>query len=79
MSNTILFKRENGNTVDPLIDGIRKAARAEGWAGTDGFKQWAKETYKATLRSGKYYDWTSISFKSEQDLKRFKEHFGVEE
>jgi hypothetical protein len=79
MTNTILFKRENTLTVDPLMDRIRNAARAEGWTGIAGFKQWAKETYKATLRAGKYDDWTSISFKSEQDLKRFKQHFGVEE
>lgn len=79
MTNTILFKRENTLTVDPLMDRIRATARAEGWTGIAGFKQWAKETYNATLRAGKYDDWTSISFKSEQDLKRFKEHFGVEE
>ena len=79
MRNTILFKRENNFTVDPLMDRIRKAARTEGWVGMVGFKDWAKETYSATLRSGKYDDWTSISFKTEQDLNRFKEHFGVEQ
>jgi hypothetical protein len=78
MTHTILFKRENALTVDPLMDKIRAAARAEKWAGVAGFKEWAKETYRATLRAGKYDDWTSISFKTEQDMNRFKEHFGVE-
>jgi ribonuclease D len=80
MSNTIWFKRECGLTVDPLMDRIRIAARAEGWAGMAGLKQWAKETCNATLRTNKYRDrWTSISFRSEEDLKKFKQHFGVEE
>ena len=80
MTNTILFERDKaGYTIDPLMDRIREAARAEKWAGQKGFKQWAKETYNATLRSGIYDNWTSITFKTEQDLTRFKQHFGVEE
>lgn len=80
MTNTILFKRnKNGLTIDPLMDKIRTAARAEGWSRMVGFKDWAKETYNATLRAGMYDDWTSISFKTEQDMNRFKEHFGVEQ
>jgi hypothetical protein len=78
MTNTILFNRDqNGYTVDPLMENIRAAAKAEKWVGMKGFKQWAKETYNATLRAGRYDDWTSISFKTEQDFARFKEHFGV--
>jgi len=80
VTNTILFKRnKNGLTIDPLMDKIRTAARAEGWSRMVGFKDWAKETYNATLRAGMYDDWTSISFKTEQDMNRFKEHFGVEQ
>jgi hypothetical protein len=79
MSYTILFKRENTITVDPLMGKIRAAARAEGWSRMVGFKDWAKETYNATLRSGKYDDWTSISFKTEESMKKFKQDFGVEE
>lgn len=79
MANTILFKRENSTTVDPLMDKIRAAARSEGWAGMAGFKEWAKETYCATLRAGKYDDWTSVSFKTEQDMNKFKKDFEVEE
>ena len=79
MSYTILFKRDkNGLTIDPLVDKIRVAARAEGWTRMVGFKDWAQETYNATLRAGKYDDWTSISFDTEQDMNRFKQHFGVE-
>lgn len=79
MSYTILFKRgKNGLTIDPMMDKIRVAAKAEGWSRMVGFKDWAKETYNATLRAGKYDDWTSISFKTEQDMNRFKQHFGVE-
>ena len=80
MANTILFKRDkNGYTIDPLMDAIRSAAIAEGWSRMVGFKEWAKETYNATLRAGMYDDWTSISFKTEQDLNKFKQHFGVKE
>lgn len=79
MTNTILFKRDNnGLTIDPLMDKIRDAARAAGWSRMAGFKDWARETYHATLRAGLYDDWTSISFKTEQDMSRFKQHFGVE-
>ena len=64
---------------DPVLISIRNAARAEKWVGTPGFKQWAKENYNATLRTGKYGDWTSISFTNEQDLIKFKaQHGGVE-
>lgn len=76
---TILFKREGLTTVDPVVNKIRLAARVEGWVGMAGFKDWAKETYNATLRAGKYDDWTSINFKSEQDMNRFKNEFGVTE
>jgi len=80
MTHTILFKRDkNGLTIDPLMDKIRVAARAEGWTRMVGFKDWARETYNATLRAGKYDDWTSISFDTEQDMNRFKEDFGVED
>jgi hypothetical protein len=80
MVDTILFKRDNnGYTVDPLIPKIREAATKERWTGMAGFKQWAKENYNATLRAGRYDDWTSIAFKNEQDFDKFKEHFGVEE
>ena len=79
MTHTILFKREGLTTVDPVVDKIRSSARAEGWVGMAGFKYWAKETYNASLRAGKYDDWTSISFKTEQDLNKFKQDLGVEE
>ena len=80
MAHTILFKRDSyGNTIDPLMDRIREAAKAEGWTRMVGFKDWAKENYNATLRAGLYDDWTSITFKTEQDLTKFKQHFGVEE
>ena len=78
MANTILFERnKNGHTTDPLMDRIREAAKAEGWTRMVGFKDWAKEHYNATLRAGLYDDWTSISFKTAQDLDRFKQDFGV--
>jgi predicted aminopeptidase len=78
MAHTILFMRDTqGYTIDPLTADIRKAARAEKWVGMAGFKQWAKETYNATLRAGMYDDWTSITFKTEQDINRFKKDFGV--
>lgn len=78
MAHTILFKREGTYNVDPLMDKIRVAARAEGWSRMVGFKDWAKENYNATLRAGKYDDWTSISFNTEQNMIKFKQDFGVE-
>lgn len=80
MPLTILFRRDsNGYTVDPLMDRIREAARADKWVGMQGYKEWARNTYNATLRAGRYDDWTSITFKTEQDLKKFQQHFGVNE
>lgn len=83
MSHTILFnkpKLDSGGdyTYDPIVTKISQAARSEGWAGISGFKQWAKETYNATLRPGRYDDWASITFKTEVALNRFKDHFGVD-
>lgn len=75
MANTILF---NGDRRDPLVDKIRLTAKSQGWSLMAGIKQWAKETYGATLRSGRHDNWTSITFKTEEDLTRFKKDFGVE-
>lgn len=75
---TISFKRnEYGNTCDPLVDSIRSAARAEGWARMDGFKQWAKERYGATLRANVYNDWTSITFRNSDSYEKFLRNFGL--
>lgn len=75
----IKFNRDvNGCTNDQIMDKVRSAARAAGWTGMAGFKQWAKENYNATLRAGRYDDWTSIGFKNTQDMLKFKHDFGVE-
>lgn len=74
MANTILFTGEK----DPVVYKIRLTARSQGWALMTGIKQWAKETYNATLRSGSHDNWTSIAFKTESDLSRFKKDFGIE-
>ena len=74
-----MFNRDKmGYTDDPLMDAIRIVARSQKWTGQKGFKQWAKETYNATLRTGMYDDWTSISFKTEQDMNRFNQDFKVD-
>lgn len=73
MAFTIRFKGDD----DPLMEQIRTAARSEGWSGMLGFKDWARETYGATLRSGKYDDWTSISFKTQQQMDQFRQDFSV--
>ena len=82
MAYTISFakpKTENGGwKEDQIVSKMRQAARSEGWALSAGFKEWAKETYNATLRQGKHDDWTSITFKTEHDFTRFKDHFGVQ-
>lgn len=78
MSYTIKFNRnEYGHNIDPLMEQIRQAARSEGWSRIEGFKCWAKEHYHATLRTGLYDDWTSINFKTEAALNKFKKDFGV--
>ena len=78
MAHTVLFERnEYGHTIDPVVDAIRVQARSEGWTRMEGFKAWAKEAYNATLRAGIYDDWTSITFKTAQDLNKFKQDFGI--
>lgn len=76
MAFTIKFKQSGEE--DPTMEQIRKAARADGWAGITGLKEWAKENYNATLRYGVYGTWTSISFKTEEDMLMFTlRHVGV--
>jgi len=81
MAKSIIFKRTgpSGATNDSLVDKLRAAARAEQWVGTNGLKAWAKERYNATLRQGKYGDWTSILFKTDDDMAKFKDDFDVVE
>jgi hypothetical protein len=59
----------------PLLDKIRIAARKEKWSTVAGFKEWARETYNATMRSGEAGDITSISFYKEPDYERFQKDF----
>ena len=79
MPLTILFKRENLVTIDPLAEKICQSARKERWTMLSGIKEWAKITYGATLRSGLYGDWTSIRFKNTEDMNRFKKDFEIAE
>lgn len=79
MNKTIYTIRFKGEIQDPLVDQIRKTARDHHWTGMNGFKQWAKENYNATLRSNVYNEWTSISFKTNQDMIKFKEDFNFYE
>lgn len=76
MAFTIRF---DGSRNDPFVSFIRQQARAEGWSGIQGFKEFAKITYKATLRSGIYDDWTSISFPTLADMNRFKKEAGCDD
>lgn len=74
--NTITFKRnENGYTTDPLVDKIREYARADRWATMAGIKEFVRTKYKGTLRSNRYDDWTSISFKNKEDYDQFCKEF----
>ena len=59
------------------IESIRAAIRAEGWTGTAGFKEWAKETYNATLNFNCYGDMSSIKFKSEEVCQAFAKAHGI--
>ena len=74
MTYSIVFKRYD---PDPVADKIRDAARREGWAGGAGLKAWAKQTFNATLHTGKYGDITSIRFRSQADLDCFKQQLAV--
>lgn len=65
---------ESGNYRDhPAVQLIRLEARAKGWAGMAGFKEYCKEEYNATLRCGNDSNWTSIVFKDSVNLNRFTE------
>lgn len=75
-SNTILFERDKwGNTVDQRVEFIRETARNQGYVLMAGFKDWAKDTYRATLRAGVNDDWTSINFKSVETLAQFENDY----
>lgn len=63
----IKFKYE-----DPLLDIIRKEARAEKYATTEGLKEYVKVKYHATLNCGKYGDINSITFKDEKEFIMFR-------
>lgn len=67
--------------TDTLRASIRAAARAEGWATEDGFKEWAKETYNAKLEYGGKFDasrkMVKIKFKNEQDYIMFSLKHGT--
>jgi hypothetical protein len=71
MALSIKFNQFNSDAVERM----RQAILAEGWAGSPGFKCWARETYSATLHMGAH-DWTRISFKTQEDMHRFSEQFG---
>ena len=73
MKPSINFNRQD-NT---LLEQMRAESRTQRWAGTAGFKTWAKQAHRGTLRTNRYGDQTSISFKTQQDLDEFKRHFGV--
>jgi len=82
MSYTIEFETNRKNTtIDPIVDKIRKVAQQDGWTGSDGFIQWAKETYSADLvgKAGFFSNWASISFETEADMARFKVDFEVDD
>ena len=87
----IKFKFDKcGYCIDPLMDKIRDSARTDGYALTEGFKEWAFNAYTANLKTydakynsngndnPRYKQWKEIIFKTEQDFTRFKQDFGVE-
>jgi len=55
----------------PVFDLIVAEARAQRWSGSAGFKEYAKEEYKAILRCGKHGNWTSIKFADQANYDRF--------
>lgn len=59
------------------IQAVRNAIRAEGWTGTAGCKQWAKEAYDATLNYNVYGDMSSIKFKTEEACQAFAKAYGI--
>ena len=61
---------------EAIVTKMREEAKAERWTGVAGFKEWAKKTWKATLRiNADSGDWTSITFMKEEDLNKFKQHY----
>lgn len=72
MAYTIKFDRTDYNKNDQYVTHIRNCARAEGYTTVAGFQDWAKEAFDATIRRSKdNWEWTSISFKTQQDMTKF--------
>ena len=67
--------------TDALRESIRAAARAEGWATEEGFKDWARDKYNAKLEYGGEFTasrkMVKIKFKTEQDYIMFSLKHGV--
>lgn len=73
----ITFKRNSLDwVVDPLVDRIVAEAKSQKWATVDGIKQWAREEHQAKLKHTGGC-WTSVHFKTQDDLVKFKKHFNV--
>ena len=62
---------EKNLIANAAINLIREEAKVNRWTGTAGLKAFVKEEYDATLRTGVYGDWTSVTFKSEHSYNRF--------
>lgn len=60
-----------GYEPKPVVDVIRSEAKANGYAGTGGIKEYWKTEYNATLRQDGSLNWSSITFKDQANFDRF--------
>lgn len=57
--------------LDNAVELIRKEARAAGWVGTLGMKDYAKQTYGANLSLNRWGEWQKVSIKDEKKYLMF--------
>ena len=76
MTITVKFKYYDTPSIQ-CIKAIRSAARSQGWARTDGYKEYCKLTFNAKLRTSVYDNITSIKFNDQPDFDNFVSFFNL--
>ena len=76
MTISIKFKY-NDTASDQVTNAFRSAARSQGWARTDGYKEYCKLTFNAKLRTNVYDDITSIKFNDQYSFDNFVSFFNL--
>ena len=71
--HNILWGRweETHRREHPAHDLLRKQARAEGYVGVTGFKEFVSEQYKGRLYTNSHNEITGVGFRNEEDRTLF--------